>query len=171
MPSVRPRYSPTASLPTDADVQAVSAAVEHLTASSGLLYSRLATPPTDLATLTQHCPTLAAPGAQVNATCIDEGLSSYINANGNATRELGTCSACGCTATANRTQHCANTRTDDNAQSAVGIAVGGVLTHTQKYKQIATEIIEYIYTTSGAQETPADRSDGSLLRLTSHRLV
>ena len=116
VPSVRPRYSATAVLPADADIQAVAAAVAHLTTTSKLLHSRLATPPSDLATLKQHCPT-THPEDQLNATCIDEGMSSYINAKGNATREMGTCSACGCTAKTNREQQCANTRTDDNAQS------------------------------------------------------
>ena len=100
----------------EAEQQAVAAAVAHLTTTSKLLHSRLATPPSDLATLKQHCPT-THPEDQLNATCIDEGMSSYINAKGNATREMGTCSACGCTAKTNREQQCANTRTDDNAQS------------------------------------------------------
>ena len=45
--------------------------------------------------------------------------------------------------------------------AAVGIAVGGVLLNETKYKQIATSIIDYVYTTSGAQETPQNKSDGS----------
>eukprot|EP01045_Picozoa_sp_COSAG04_P012848 COSAG04_NODE_882_length_9663_cov_8.381639_3_plen_546_part_00 len=160
VPSVRPRFSKTAALAPDAVTQTVAAAVAHLTTTSGLLYSPLATPPTDLATLTQHCPTVS-PADQSNATCIDEGLSSYINFKGNATREMGTCAACGCTAKTNRAQKCANTRTDDNAQSAIGIAVGGVLLNDTKYKTIAAAIVDYVYTTSGAQETPQNRSDGS----------
>ena len=160
VPSVRPRFSKTAVLAPDAVTHTVAAAVAHLTTTSGLLYSPLATPPTDLATLTQHCPT-ASPADQRNATCIDEGLSSYINARGNATREMGTCAACGCTAKTNREKKCANTRTDDNAQSAIGIAVGGVLLNEAKYKTIAAAIVDYVYTTSGAQETPQNRSDGS----------
>jgi len=170
----------------------------------------MATPPTDSRTLIQHCPT-SHPADQTNATCIDEGLSSAINAKGNATREMvrtctytkttsscffvfpclssfylsracrgkallftkaklrkaghcpqqGTCSACGCNAKTNREQQCANTRTDDNAQSAIGIAVGGVLLNNTKYKKIASSIVDYVYTTSGAQETPQNRSDGS----------
>lgn len=159
--TVRPRYSPTAKLPTGAEKMAVSAAISHLTDTSRLLYSRrFVSPPTDLNTLVQHCPT-PDPADQENATCIDEGLSSYINALGNSSREMGTCAACGCSAKTNRDQICANTRTDDNAQSAVGIGVAGVLLNNSKYKLIAKAIVEYVYTTSGSQEHPANKSDGS----------
>jgi hypothetical protein len=157
VPSVRPRYNQTAALGADADLEAVSAAVAHLTETSGLLYSLMATPPTNLATLTQHCPT-ALSADQQDATCIDEGLSSYINFRGNATREMGTCTACGCKAKTNRDKRCANTRTDDNAQSAVGIAVAGVLLKNLRYVKVAEAIIDYVYNTSGAQENPADKS-------------
>lgn len=159
--TVRPRYSRTGKLPADAEKMAVSAAIAHLTDTSRLLYSRrFVSPPTDMKTLVQHCPT-PNPADQENATCIDEGLSSYINARGNSSREMGTCSACGCTAKTNRDQICANTRTDDNAQSAIGIGVAGVLLNNSKYKLIAKAIVEYVYTTSGSQERPTNKSDGS----------
>ena len=159
--TVRPRYSQTAKLPADAEKIAVSAAIAHLTDTSRLLYSRrFVSPPTDMKTLVQHCPTLSA-ADQDNATCIDEGLSSYINGRGNSSRELGTCPACGCTAKTNRDQTCANTRTDDNAQSAIGIGVAGVLLNNSKYKLIAKAIVDYVYTTSGSQERPTNKSDGS----------
>ena len=141
VPSVRPKYTKAEILPADAEKQAVAAAIRHLTETSQLLYSPLATPPTDLATLHQHCPVAANFTAHADeVTCIDEGLSDLVSALGQQTREMGTCPACGCTtkgSVAVREKSCANTRTDDIAQSAIGIGVAGVLLDQSKYKTIS----------------------------------
>jgi hypothetical protein len=76
VPAVRPRYAPSIPVTDSMETAAVSAAVKHLTNTSGLLYS----PTTPLATLTRHCPVAAEHTAlQAEVTCIDEGLSSTID--------------------------------------------------------------------------------------------
>ena len=56
---------------------------------------------------------------------------------------------------------CANTRTDDNAQSAIGIAVAGILLNDSRLLGVAEDIVDYLYFYSGAIEQPVKHSDGS----------
>lgn len=54
---------------------------------------------------------------------------------------------------------CSNTRTDDNAQSAVGFAAGAALLRARAdatsplYADVATGIVRYVYNQSGAHLT------------------
>jgi hypothetical protein len=114
VPSVRPIYAAAAALPQNSEAAAVAKAVKHLTNTSGLLYSPSIS---TLQALTTHCPVTAEHAAlQPSVVCIDEGFSSTIDSMGRQHGETGNCPACGCI----DKNSCANTRTDDNAQSAIG---------------------------------------------------
>jgi hypothetical protein len=143
--SVRPHYSPDEMLPTNSQAAAVEAAVHHLAVTSGLLYSGRdymdSGSTSDVATLVRRCPVSAAYNDthQHNTTCIDEGFGSNIDFLGRQSGESGDCPACGCLVKG----QCANTRTDDNAQSAIGFAVAGWVLNDTRYSNIAAAIVEY----------------------------
>jgi len=160
--TVRPKYGPSEPLPAGgpraAARAAVAAAVAHLTRTSSMLITgnKAFAPTSNLTTLVRRCPVLKG-WVQHNVSCVREGLGSNIDILGRQVGEAGSCAACGCKTPG----MCANTRTDDNAQSAVGIGVAGALLNDARSVKIAQDIVKYVYFYSGARETPTNRSDAS----------
>jgi hypothetical protein len=145
-------------LPSGAVQAAVGAAASHLTRTSGMLISGTWSPVSNVSTLILRCPvTDEYKHLQGNVTCIREGFGSNIDYLGRQQGETGDCPACGCI----RQGMCANTRTDDNAQSAIGIAVAGILLNDSRLLGVAEDIVDYLYFYSGAIEQPVKHSDGS----------
>ena len=156
--NVRPRYSVLEALPSGSVQAAVGAAASHLTSTSGMLISGRWSPVSNQSTLTRRCPVMDEyKHLQSNVTCIREGFGSNIDYRGRQQGETGDCLACGCV----RKGMCANTRTDDNAQSAIGIAIAGKLLNDSRSLAVAKDIVEYLYLYSGAIEKPVNHSDGS----------